>query len=167
MHTPFGEIVILIDDIITPYSAMERTKTTTTKDVLGCYQIDVDFIPNGKKHEIKCIIPNMQFNDRGPESGENIECQAFYNDRGEKLSICVQCEIGYLPDGRKWSYKYDYDACYLENGMSCKVLENTVETKYQFGIAWIDGVINEFGEYDHGRDVQTWLAADFTYKPRE
>ena len=167
MHTPFGDVVMMVDDVITSYSVIERGKTNDIKDVLGCYLIIVDFIPDGKEHEIKCIIPNIRCSDHGPESGEDIECQAFYNDKGEKLSICVQCETGYLPDGRKWSYKYDYDARYLENGMSYLILENTVESRYTFGIAWIDKVTDEFGEYDHSRDVQTWLAADFTYNPRE
>ena len=162
LKTPFGNIVIVLDDKDITYSIIEKEKKNNYSDVLGCYRIIVDFIPDGKGHELKCVIPNMNYSDRGPESGEDIECQAFYNDRGEKMSICLQCKAGYLPDGRKWSDKYDYDASYLENGMSYKILENTAESKYVFGIAWIDKVIDELGEAEHSRDVQTWFAADFT-----
>ena len=162
MHTPFGDIEILLDDKPIRYSVVEKEKNTNYSDVLGCYRIIVEFVPDGKEHEIKCIIPNMIYSERGPESGEDIECQAFYNDKGQKLSICLQCETGYLPDGQRWSDKYDYDADYLDNGMSYKILANTVENKFVFGIAWIDKLVDETGEEDHDRDIQTWLAADFT-----
>lgn len=46
--------------------------------------------------------------------------------------------------------------------MSYKILKNTTEDKYIFGIAWIDNVKDEVGMIDNGRDIQTWLAADFT-----
>lgn len=164
MKTPFGEVVILIDGKEMPYTVVEREKDNSFKDVLGCYIISVPFRPDGKEHEIRCVIPDIQYVESGPESGENIECQSFYNSRGEKLSICVECETGYLPDGRRWSDKYDYDAEYLENGMSYRVLEKTVECEYVFGIAWIDKIFDEAEEIDHDRDVQTWLAADFTYR---
>lgn len=86
-----------------------------------------------------------------------LECQAFYNKDNWKLSIGVECEIGFLPDGRRWSDRYDYDARYLENGMSYVILAETKEEHFVFGIAWIDNV-----EADHARDVQTWFAADTT-----
>ncbi len=162
MHTPFGDVIVLLDDKPAAYSIIEKDKKNNFSDVLGCYRLTVNFIPDGKEHEIKCVIQDMKYNDKGPESGEDIECQSFYNDKGEKISICVQCETGYLPDGKRWSDKYDYDASYLENGMSYKILNNTVEDKYIFGIAWIDNVKDEFGILDNSRDIQTWLAADFT-----
>lgn len=162
INTPFGDIEILLDDKPITYSVVEKEKNTNYPDVLGCYRIIVEFVPDGKEHEIKCIIPNMIYSERGPESGEDIESQAFYNDKGQKLSICLRCETGYLPDGQRWSDKYDYDADYLDNGMSYKILTNTAERKYIFGIAWIDKLCDEMGEEDNSRDIQTWLAADFT-----
>ena len=162
IHTPFGDIEILLDDKPITYSVVEKEKNTNYSDVLGCYRIIVEFVPDGKSHEIKCIIPNMIYSERGPESGEDIECQAFYNEKGEKMSICLKAETGYLPDGQRWSDKYDYDADYLDNGMSYKILANTVENKFVFGIAWIDKLVDETGEEDHDRDIQTWFAADFT-----
>ena len=162
MKTPFGEVVLLIDGKIASYSIAAKDNEPACQDVLGCYRISVDFQPDGKEHEIKCIIPEMQCTDRGPESGEGIECQAFYNSRGEKLSICVQCASGNLPGWCTGSKEYGYDAEYLENGMSYVILKNTIERRYIFGIAWIDAVADEIEGFDSGRDVQTWLAADFT-----
>ena len=155
--TPFGEIIILLDDKEYDYSFVKKENNKRLfPNVLGCYRIVVEFVPDGKEHEIKCIIPNMEYFDRGPESGEGIECQAFYQD-DMKLSICVECETGYLPNGSRWSDRYDYDASYLENGMSYLILNKTKEDKYIFGLSWIDNVVD-----NHGRDVQTWFAADFT-----
>ena len=31
-------------------------------------------------------------------------------------------------------------------------------------LAWIDKIFDEAEEIDHDRDVQTWMAADFTYR---
>lgn len=155
--TPFGEIIILLDDKEYDYSFVKKEKNERLfPNVLGCYRIVVEFVPDGKEHEIKCLIPNMEYFDRGPESGEGIECQAFYQD-DMKLSICVECETGYLPNGSRWSDRYDYDVSYLENGMSYLILNKTKEDKYIFGLSWIDNVVD-----NHGRDVQTWFAADFT-----
>lgn len=164
MKTPFGEIVILVDEKAMPYTVVEREKSNSFKDVLGCYIISVLLRPDGKEHEIKCVIPDMRYIERYPESGEDIECQAFYNDKDQKLSICVECDSGYLPDGSRWSDKYDYDAEYLENGMSYRISEKTTKCKYVFGIAWIDKIFDEAEKIDHDRDVQTWFAADFTYQ---
>ena len=102
-------------------------------------------------------IEKISYSDRGPESGEMLECQAFYNESKWKLSISVECETGFLPEVRRWSERYDYDARYLENGMSYVILAETKEEHFVFGIAWIDNV-----EDDHARDVQTWFAADTT-----
>ena len=155
--TPFGEIIILLDDKEYDYSFVKKENNERLfPNVLGCYRIVVVFVPDGKEHEIKCIIPNMEYFVRGPESGEGIECQAFYQD-DMKLSICVECETGYLPNGSRWSDRYDYDASYLENGMSYLILNKSKENKYIFGLSWIDNVVD-----NHGRDVQTWFAADFT-----
>lgn len=162
MNTPFGEIIVLLDDEPIENTAIEKEKNDIFKDVLGCYRIVVDIQPDGKSHEIKCVIPDIQCNNRCSETGEDIECQSFFNEKGDKLSICVQAEIGYLPDGSRWSEKYDYDAAYLENGMSYKILETTRESRFVFGLAWIDQVVDEDGEWNLERENQTWFAADFT-----
>lgn len=158
LETPFGKVKVLVDDIEHPYGIkVKNPNEKICPDVVGRYHIVVDFIPDGKIHEIKCVIEGMSYIDRGPESGEMLECQAFYNENGWKLSIGVECETGFLPDGRRWSDRYDYDAKYLENGMSYVILKETREEQFRFGIAWIDNV-----EDNHGRDTQTWFAADVT-----
>ena len=158
LETPFGKVKILIDDIEVTYCAVKKQPNERLcPNVVGRYHIDVDFAPDGTKHEIKCIIEELSCSDRGPESGEMLECQAFYNTDNWKLSIGVECETGFLPDGRRWSERYDYDARYLDNGMSYVILKETKEEHFKFGIAWIDNV-----EDDHARDVQTWFAADVT-----
>ena len=158
LETPFGKVKIFIDDIEISYSAVKKQPNERfCPDIVGRYRIDVDFTPDGKEHEIKCIIDKISYSDRAPESGEMLECQAFYNTDNWKLSIGVECETGFLPDGKRWSDRYDYDARYLENGMSYVILTETKEEHFVFGIAWIDNV-----EDEHARDVQTWFAADIT-----
>ncbi|MBQ3546803.1 MAG: hypothetical protein IJA34_17735 [Lachnospiraceae bacterium] len=158
LETPFGKVKIFIDDIEMSYDFLKiKPNEILCPNIVGRYHIDVYFIPDGKEHEIKCIIDGILYSDRGPESGEMLECQSFYNINNWKLSIGVECESGFLPDGRRWSERYDYDARYLENGMSYVILEETKEEHFIFGIAWIDNV-----EDDHARDVQTWFAADVT-----
>lgn len=102
LETPFGKVKILIDDIEVSYNAVKKQPNERfCPDIVGRYHTDVKFTPDGKEHEIKCIIENISYLDRGPESGEMLECQAFYNEDGWKLSIGVECETGFLPDGRR------------------------------------------------------------------
>lgn len=158
LETPFGKVKILIDDKEVLYNAVKKqANERVCPDIIGRYHIGVDFVPDGCIHEIKCIIEGITYSDRGPESGEMLECQSFYNADNWKLSIGVECETGFLPDGGRWSKRYDYDADYLDNGMSYIILEETKEEHFVFGIAWIDNV-----EDNHARDIQTWFAADVT-----
>ena len=168
--TPFGEIKILIDGKQIPYSAMEGRKLDVLcPNVLGRYQIAITFIPDGKKHSIACIFePNCSYK-RSPEAGEFLECQSFYNDCRIKMSIGLECEAGYI-GGVRVSDRYDYDADYLENGMSYIILSDTKTEHYVFGIAWIDDVgwddpdpnWDDSVESKHDRDVETWYGADPT-----
>lgn len=159
MHTPFGEIKISIDDKDYPfYTVFEhKDKTGIFPDILGCYRIVVDFKTDGCGHEIKCYIPGMKYKEISPESGENLECQSFYDDNGMKISFGVEGESGTLPDGYRFSERYDYDVNYLENGISYVLRKESQGNRYVFGIAWIDGVVD-----NPERDIQTWFAADIT-----
>ena len=59
--TPFGEIIILLDDKEYDYSFVKKENNERIfPNVLGCYRIVAEFVPDGKEHEIKCIIPNME-----------------------------------------------------------------------------------------------------------
>ena len=163
LKTPFGEIEILIDGKATSYTAEEGRKLDVLcPHVLGRYQITVQFIPDGKDHTIACVFESDCINQRTPESGERLECQSFYNDSGFKMSIGLECEAGYI-DGVHATNGYDYDADYLENGMSFLIDANTRTEHYTFGIAWIDNVKwdDPTGE-SSDRDVETWYGADPT-----
>lgn len=103
VKTPFGEIKIFIDDIEIQYAAERKPHVEgLCPDVVGRYRIGVDFVPDGNEHEIKCIIENITYAGRYIESGERLECQAFYSADKWKLSIGTECEGGYYPDGRRW-----------------------------------------------------------------
>ena len=161
--TPFGEIRILIDEKSVPYIAQEGRKLEgLCPRVLGRYQIDVRFIPDGKEHTIACIFESDCSYQRAPESGERLECQSFYNASRFKLSIGLECEAGYI-DSVRATNEYDYDADYLENGMTFLIDANTKTEHYTFGIAWIDNVEwdDPTGE-SSDRDVETWYGADPT-----
>ena len=163
--TPFGEINILIDGKPVPYSAQEgRKQDVLCPHVLGRYQITVPFIPDGKEHVIACVFePDCSY-ERTPESGERLECQSFYNDCRYKMSIGLECGAGCIGAGDvRASDRSDYDAGYLENGMSFLIDRNTRTECYVFGIAWIDNVgWDDPVDGHNNRDIETWYGADPT-----
>ncbi|MDY5730896.1 MAG: hypothetical protein SPL05_05065 [Eubacteriales bacterium] len=162
LSTPFGEIKILIDGKPVSYFAQEGRKLDVLcPHVLGRYQIVVPFIPDGKNHSIACVFEADCSYERTPESGERLECQSFYNDYRYKMSIGLECEAGYM-GGIRVSDECDYDAEYLENGMSFLIDMNTKYERYVFGISWIDNVGWDDLIGDNGRDVETWYGADPT-----
>ena len=161
--TPFGEIKILIDGQEVAYSAQEGRKLEVLcPHVLGRYQITVRFIPDGEEHAIACVFEPECSYKRTPESDERLECQSFYNDSRFKLSIGLECEAGSI-GGIRVCDEYDYDADYLENGMSFLIDENTKTEYYIFGIAWIDNVgWDDSIDDNNDRDIETWYGADPT-----
>ena len=161
--TPFGEIKILIDGNPVPYVAQEvRKHDVLCPHVLGRYRIVVGFVPDGGEHTIACVFEPDGPYGRTPESGERLECQGFYNDQRFKMSIGLEFEAGYIGGGRV-SNAYDYDADYLENGMSYLIGESTKTESYVFGISWIDDVgWDDPIDDNNDRDVETWYGADPT-----
>lgn len=61
LNTPFGPVVIMVDDIATSYSIEKKEIKDIYRNVLGAYKIMVDKIPDGRSHEIKCLIPDIKF----------------------------------------------------------------------------------------------------------
>lgn len=164
LNTPFGDISVTVDgQEIEYYSGHLPADERLCPEIVGRYKISLEFEPDGKEHTIACILSKAQDYNRGPESGERLECQSFYNKERIKLSIGLECEAGYFADGTRVSDVYDYDVDYLKNGMAYLIAKNTKTTKYVFGIAWIDNVgwDDEIDE-ENNRDVQTWFAADPT-----
>lgn len=88
-----------------------------------------------------------------PESGERLECQAFYQDN-VKLSIGIECDTGYFDTGERIG-NYDYDSIYLNNGIGYKILSTTKSHVLVFGVSWINQCTDE-------NDVRTWYGADPT-----
>jgi len=163
LTTPFGDIDVLIDEKPIPYSVQKGSDNDVLwPNIRHRYQIVIQFIPDGREHRLSCVFsPNCAYK-RAPESGESLECQGFYGAQRIKMSIGVECEAGYL-DGERVSDKYDYDADYLDNGMSYCILPDTKTERYAFGIAWIDDVGWD-DQDDNNRDIQTWFAADPTFR---
>ncbi|MBE6835992.1 MAG: hypothetical protein E7515_07075 [Ruminococcaceae bacterium] len=160
--TPFGEIQIRADDKEIPIKVIKCGKNEKLcPDVLGLYRVEISFIPDGKKHIIRCeFIPDTDFKSF-VESGENLECQSFYNDNGMKMSIGLEGDSCYNADGKRIDGFYDYDVKYLKKGMAYSILPQTKTQKYVFGIAWINEIGSE-KDKDGKRDIQTWFGADPT-----
>lgn len=146
--TPFGYIDILIDGVSFDYKYINETLSKEYPNVLGRYFIKIDYIPDGKKHTINCIVDNIEFDESSPESDENIERQAFYRN-DYKLSISIKAEISSLDN------VFDYSCNYLKNGMSYEILESTKTNSYMFGISWIKNPNN-----DIELDNETYFASD-------
>ena len=164
LMTPFGEIKILIDGASVPYQAEKGRDTKEFySDLLGRYQITIQYVPDGTEHRIACVFdPTCPF-ENAPESGDRLECQGFYNEDRFKMSIGLECEID-LFDEEHPSGDYDYGADYLDNGMEYIIRPDTKTETYKFGIAWIDDVgFKDPIDPEKDREVQTWFGADPTY----
>ena len=158
INTPMGEISILIDGFEVEYTP-EKAEALKRwfPNVLGRYFIKINHIPDGKPHKISCVFPFDESIERSPESGDHLECQAFYDKDSFKLSIGTYGETNS-------EFHFDYDIEYLQNGMQYIVLPETKTQEYEFGICWIDNVdSDEYDEDTNDRDTQTWLGADPTY----
>lgn len=148
LSTPFGTVFIFVDDKVYPYKFVTKQPNSRVyPDIVGAYHIEVNYIPDGKDHLIKCVISGIKYEDNASEPGERLECNSFYNDEGWKLSIGLECEF----EG------YDYESKYLDDGIAFRILADTKTEKYVFGIAWIDNA-----RESENRDVQTWFAVDVT-----
>ena len=78
------------------------------------------------------------------------------------MSIGLECEAGFA-GGVRASDGYDYDACYLKNGISYLVFPGTKTEQYVFGIAWIDDIgWNDPVHCLRKRGIETWYGADPT-----
>lgn len=158
--TPMGEITVLIDDVESQYVPIKGAEIEALyPDVLGRYQIEIHFVPDGKVHTISCVFPYDAKIKDYIESGEDLECQGFYKD-SIKLSIGAKGENGIHTD-------YDYDIEYLDNGMQYIILPKTKTEEYVFGVCWIDGIdADNQSEEMISRDTQTWFGADPTLNIR-
>ncbi len=155
IETPLGKIEIWIDDKQISYSECKLDNISLCPDLLGRYKVEVAFEPDGKEHIISCKIKDYQgTKEDSPESGERLECKAFYKNDC-KVSLGMEGDSGYIGGKRVSDFGYDYDCNYLSNGVEYNILPETKTQSYVFGIAWI-------GNLNEERDVQTWFGADPT-----
>ena len=93
----------------------------------------VDYIPDGKSHEISCRIKGYTPNkEDGSDPGERLEMMNFY--RGTiKLSIGAEGDSSYPKEFEE----YDYDIDLLSNGVSYVTEAQTRTTRFLFGVAWL------------------------------
>ena len=156
MITPLGDIEICIDGKSIKYTAQNMgVMDKLCPDVDGRFSIKVEFVPDGERHAISCIIKSHIPSDKdGVESGERLELKSFYKGHS-KLSIGMEGETGYFADGTRAFDTYDYDTEYLEDGVRYVINEDTKTDRYVFGVAWIENVTDD-------NDVQTWFGADPT-----
>lgn len=156
MTTLLGDIEICIDGKSIKYTAQNMgVMDRLCPDVDGRFCIKVEFVPDGERHAISCIIKSHIPSDKdGVESGERLELKSFYKGHS-KLSIGMEGETGYFADGTRAFDTYDYDTEYLEDGVRYVINEDTKTDRYVFGVAWIENVTDD-------NDVQTWFGADPT-----
>lgn len=155
--TPLGSVTIYDNDVEIEYNAIKLDNNIRLlSEINGRYKIVVEYESDNLSHLICCVICDMDCSQTKsyPESGERLECQAFYKDK-IKLSIGIECDTGYLNTGERIG-SYDYDSIYLDNGIGYSILPTTKSHKLIFGIAWINECTDE-------NDVQTWFGADPTY----
>ena len=154
--TPLGSVVIYIDDWQVKYSAIKLNNDSVLfPNIDYRYKIIIEYENDNLPHCICCAIEDIDYSKVKdyPESGERLECKAFYQDN-VKLSIGIECDTGYFDTGERIGH-YDYDSIYLDNGIGYNVLSTTKSHSFVFGIAWINECTDE-------NDIQTWFAADPT-----
>ena len=138
MTTPLGDIEICIDGKTIKYTAQNMgVMDRLCPDVDGRFCIKIEFIPDGERHTISCIIKSHIPSDKdGVESGERLELKSFYKGHS-KLSIGMEGETGYFADGTRAFDTYDYDTEHLDNGVQYVITGNTKVSTYVFGVAWM------------------------------
>lgn len=164
--TPLGAIKVLLDGEPIPCSVTKLEPLEAfCPDIAGRYKIEVDYIPDGKRHLISCCLYPTQLIKGYFESGERLECYGYYNeDEKIKVSIGIEAATEYVFNDKGQLFRdndeYDYDGNFVEkDGVfynSYALLPFTKTTHYVFGIAWI------FDCTDSKRDTQTWFGADPT-----
>lgn len=152
--TPFGKIHIAIDGKDLLYDFTKLEVRDICPDVTGRYKIVIRFVPDGKEHKLECTFPQVDYikYEHSPESGERLECNAFYKV-DSKLSIGIESDAGYIEGERESDFGYDYDSEYMDNGIAYIILPTTKTEQYVFGVCWIEGLTDE-------NDAQTWFGAD-------
>ncbi len=148
LQTPFGNIVVMLDDKIVPFSITAVVNKQLFPNVDGAFRLKCDIFVDNKVHTLRCFLDSSDVKGY-PESGERFEALAFYENGGK---LTIGCE-GWF--GEPEEHGYDYNGSYLDNGLEIEITPHTKSKSFLFGVAWLDHCTDE-------SDVQTWLAADPT-----
>ncbi|NLK22139.1 MAG: hypothetical protein GX308_08735 [Epulopiscium sp.] len=153
--TPLGVVAIYNNANKIKYKIVKLDcNSNIFPDIDGRYKIIVEYENDMFPQLIYCTLEGIDFSsiESYDESGEGLECKAFYQD-DIKLSIGIAADTIYV-DGKRIS-SYDYDSVNLHNGLGYHILPTTKSQKLIFGVAWIKG-------RNEANEVQTWYAADPT-----
>ncbi len=148
LKTKFGNIVIMLDGEIVPFSIFSIENKQLFPDVDGAFMLKYAYVCDGRAHTLRCFLDVCNVTGC-PESGERLEAIAFY-EQGGKLTIGCEGWFGYPEE-----YNYDYNGTYLGNGLEIEISPDTKSKDFLFGVAWLEHCTGE-------NDVQTWFAADPT-----
>ena len=157
LQTPFGAIAIAIDGVEVEYIPIKLPiGRSLYHGATARYAIPIHFEPDGKEHNIDCRLVGIPAGiDGWSDSGEDIECMTFDNDEGTiRLSIACQGETWEMGcTTHSFERGYDYDALTLNDGMRFTIMPTTDTSKYEFGVCWKKGSIED-------QDSATWFGAD-------
>ncbi len=167
LMTPFGKISILVDGKDIEYLPKKLDLLEDCPNVKGRYLIDINFNPDGKNHDISCLLKDMKNFKSDSASGEDVQSITFYNHDKWALEISVRGEQWiYCLKDRKWQvddslWHRDYDIKYSKNGISYTIMPETITNKYIFLIAWIDEL--EYNDSSFARYDELWKSSDVDY----
>lgn len=99
MTTLLGDIEICIDGKTIKYTAQNMgVMDRLCLDVDGRFCIKVEFVPDGERHTISCIIKSHIPSDKdGVESGEQLALKSFYKGHSklsDSVFIPMKCREG-------------------------------------------------------------------------
>ena len=144
LKTPFGDIIISVDDTKTEYTAAAVPLDHRCDKLNGRYFICLKLENDGKPHTITCRINWYTPSEKdGAEDGEDLLLMSFFKGNA-KLSIGVEFD---------YCGKYDYEAEHLKDGIQIRVFPQTKTKYFLFGIAWVEDCNDE-------NEIHTWFGAD-------
>lgn len=153
MHTPFGEIKVLLDGAPMVFQNIcidpdERY----FPNVDQTHRIAIDIEPDGKKHTLEFVLTDCEVEGE-PETGERLEAVSFYPGNG-KITLGCYASFGDYKD-----YDFDFDGILKKDGIEISIFPTTATKQFFFGVSWVTRCTKE-------KDIQTWFGADpFCDKP--
>ncbi len=154
LETPLGAIVVCIDGNAVPYAYETAPREDEHfKELTGRCFIDIDFIPDGHRHTIACLVDAPESPMDDIDVAGSVASKCFYHNN-TKLSIAVKGNASDFDASMR-----DFGACcqFLINGIAYEVQPTAKATRFTFGVAWMIG-------YTAENEMQTWYGADPIYR---